>query len=165
MRHLLAAAALAAAALALALTGPAAAQTVADMADRPGWSVMRTGKPHAALVEATKAAVAANGLAVVTEAGPTEAAARRGVTIPGNRVIGAFNNVFAVRLLEQSTAAMIEAPLTLYVTENADGTATLSYRLPSEVLAPYVADAPGVADIATELDSVFAAIAAAAVAD
>jgi uncharacterized protein (DUF302 family) len=160
LRHVLAAAALAG-----ALTGPVAAQTVADMADRPGWSVIRTDAPFADLVEATKAAVVAHGMAVVTEAGPTEAAARRGVTIPGNRVIGAFNNVFAVRLLEQSTAAMIEAPLRLYVTENADGSATLSYRLPSEVLAPYAAEAPGVAGIAAELDAVFAAIAASAVSD
>ena len=151
--------------LAVALAGPLSAQTVADMSDRPGWSVIRTAKPHADLVEATKAAVAANSMAVVTEAGPTEAAARRGVTIPGNRVIGAFNNVFAVRLLEQSTASMIEAPLRLYVTENADGTATLSYRRPSEVLSPYTAEAQGVAEIAAELDTVFAAIAASAVAD
>jgi uncharacterized protein (DUF302 family) len=133
--------------LALALsTAPLAAQTVADMAPRDGWEVLPTTKSYDDLVAATKDAVAANGLAVVT----------------GNRVIGAFNNVFAVRILEMSTAAMIEAPIRLYVTENTDGTATLSYKRPSTVFAPYMAEAGGLDAAAAELDTIFAAIAAAA---
>ena len=63
-------------------------------------------------------------MGVVTQAGPTQAAASRGITIPGNRVIGVFNNDFAVNILALSTAAMIEAPIRFYVTEGADGTAT-----------------------------------------
>ncbi len=152
------------AAIALA-AAPAFAQTVADISPRDGWEVLPTGKSYAELVEDTRAAVEANGLAVVTEAGPTEAAAGRGVTIPGNRVIGAFNNVFAVRILELSTAAMIEAPVRLYVTENGDGTATLSYKTPSTVFAPYAAEAEGLAEVAAELDAMFAAVAEAAVAE
>lgn len=151
---------------ALTLTAaPALAQTVADMTPREGWEVLPTAKGYAELVEDTKTAVEANGLAVVTEAGPTEAAAGRGVTIPGNRVIGAFNNDFAVRILEMSTPAMIEAPVRLYVTENADGTATLSYKAPTAVFAPYAAEAEGLAEVAAELDAAFAAVAQAAVAE
>jgi len=105
-----------------------------------------------------------NKMAVVTQAGPTGAARNRGITIPGNRVIGIFNNIYAVRILELSTAAMIEAPIRMYVTENADGTATLSYKTPSTVFAPYMAEAD--ADLATaaaELDVIFQSIAADAV--
>ena len=113
------------------------------------------------MIEDLKSAVKAHKFGVVTQAGPTKAAARRGVTIPGNRVIGVFNNVFAVRTLETSTAAMIEAPIRFYITENDDETATLSYKTPSFVFAPYMEEGGAeLAAIASELDSIFASIAA-----
>ncbi|MEX0350287.1 MAG: DUF302 domain-containing protein [Paracoccaceae bacterium] len=141
----------------------AASAHAKDMSDRDGWVVLPTGKTHEQLVEDVKAAVKDNGLIVVTQAGPTKAAAARGITIPANRVIGVFNNDFAVRVLNTSTAAMIEAPIRLYVTENADGTATLSYKTPSFVFAPYV-DEGGteLEGIAQELDERFDAIATSA---
>lgn len=145
-----------AAAFSLALALPAAA----EMSAREGWVVRPTDKAYQALIDAVKAAAGENSLGVVTEAGPTGAAAARGVTIPGNRVIGLFNNVFAVRILGLSTPAMIEAPIRVYVTENADGTATLSYKTPSFVFAPYVAEAgPDLEAAAAELDALFAAVA------
>ena len=129
-----------------------------------GWAVYPTDKSYQQLVDDTKSAVKANGLIVVTQAGPTKAAAARGITIPGNRVIGVFNNDYAVRVLETSTAAMIEAPIRFYVTENEDGTATLSYKTPSFVFAPYVYEGgEPLADIAEELDDKFQAIAESAV--
>lgn len=132
----------------------------ADMEERDGWSVLRTDQSHADLVASTRSAIRDKGLIVVTQAGPTKAAAARGIEIPGNTVIGAFNNDFAVRLLELSIPAMIEAPIRFYVTENEDGSATLSYKRPSFLLAPYLTDGgPGVAEIADELDTVFDAIA------
>ncbi|MEM9318182.1 MAG: DUF302 domain-containing protein [Pseudomonadota bacterium] len=136
------------------------AQEVADLTPRDGWEVHATPHSFDDLVARTRDAISENGLAVVTQAGPTGAAANRGIEIPGNRIIGAFNNQFAVRILELSTAAMIEAPVRFYVTENADGTATLSYKRPSMVFAPY-ADEGGAAlgDAASELDEIFAAIA------
>jgi uncharacterized protein (DUF302 family) len=73
-----------------------------------------------------------------------------------------FRNDYARRMLKASVAAGIEAPLRFYVTENADTSATLSYRTPSSVFAPY-----GVAELdsmAQELDEIFAAIAAQALA-
>lgn len=125
-----------------------------------GWAVHQTDKSYAELVDTTKAAIKKNGLIVVTQAGPTKAAAARGITIPGNRVIGAFNNDYAVRVLETSTNAMIEAPIRFYVTENDDGTATLSYKTPGFVFAPYV-DEGGTAllEIAEELDTKFQSVA------
>ncbi|WP_299076494.1 DUF302 domain-containing protein [uncultured Ruegeria sp.] len=133
--------------------------TLADEA-LSGWAVYDTGKSYEELVADTKAAVKENGLIVVTQAGPTKAAAARGITIPGNRVIGVFNNDFAVRVLETSTAAMIEAPIRFYVTEDDDGTATLSYKTPSFVFAPYVYEGgEALSDIASELDNRFQDIA------
>ncbi|WP_299722512.1 DUF302 domain-containing protein [uncultured Tateyamaria sp.] len=132
---------------------------LAEMAPRDGWSVTQTSKSHDQLVADVKSAAKANKMGVVTQAGPTAAAAKRGITIPGNRVIGLFNNVYAVNILNLSTAAMIEAPIRMYVTENADGTATLSYKLPTTVFAPYMEEAgPELATLANELDAIFAAI-------
>ncbi len=141
--------------LSLACTLPAAAGI-----DRPGWGSIDTGKSYPELVAAVKAAAIAEGMGVVTEAGPTEAAKARGIDIPGNRVIGIFSNDYAVRILRLSTAAMIEAPLRMYVTETPGGTATLSWKLPSAVFAPY-ADEGGeaLAETAAELDVIFGAIA------
>lgn len=140
----------------------ALAQTAqAEMAPRDGWSVTPTAKTYEQLIDAVKSAATANKMGVVTQAGPTGAAANRGITIPGNRVIGLFNNAYAVNILNLSTPAMIEAPIRMYVTENADGTATLSYKQPSTVFAPYMDEAgPQLATLAAELDAIFANISA-----
>jgi uncharacterized protein (DUF302 family) len=140
--------------------------TLPAWADEPlsGWAVYPTDKSYENLVADTKAAVKENGLIVVTQAGPTKAAAARGIIIPGNLVIGAFNNDYAVRVLETSVRAMIEAPIRFYVTENEDGTATLSYKTPSFVFAPYVYEGgEPLSDIASELDTKFQAVAESAV--
>lgn len=134
----------------------------ADVTAREGWVVVETSKAYDQLVSDVKSAVKANKMGVVTQAGPTGAAKSRGITIPGNRVIGVFNNRYAVRILGLSTAAMIEAPIRIYVTET-DGGATLSYKTPSFVFAPYMDEAGADLGVAAkELDAVFQAIAEAA---
>lgn len=131
----------------------------AEMVPRAGWSVAKTNKSHDQLIDDVIAAAKANKMGIVTQAGPTGAAKSRGITIPGNRVIGLFNNIYAVEILNLSTAAMIEAPIRVYVTENPDGTATLSYKLPSTVFAPYMVEAgPELTRMAAELDAIFASI-------
>jgi len=146
---------------ALMLTAQALAGSVAP---RDGWAVHDTAKPYKALIGDLRAAAKAEGMFVVTQAGPTGAAKKRGITIPGNRVIGLYNNDFAVRAIRLSVAAMIEAPIRMYVTEDDDGTATLSYKTPSHVFAPYFADGGAELEaLAAELDTIFAAIAARAV--
>ena len=146
--------------IALIFTVIASAGFSQSMAPRDGWVVIPTSKSYAQLVDDTVAAVKSNKMGVVTQAGPTGAAQKRGITIPGNRVIGVFNNVFAVRIIGLSTAAMIEAPIRLYVTENEDGTATLSYKIPTVVFAPYQDEAdPDLGVAAGELDAIFLAIA------
>lgn len=140
---------------------PAAADSVAP---RTGWVVHDTTYGYAELLERLRAAVREAGMGLVTEAGPTEAARNRGEEIPGNRVIGVFRNDFAVRAVRIAPAAMIEAPIRFYVTEDSDGTATLSYKTPGFVFAPYE-DIGGenLAALAGELDVIFAAIAEAVV--
>ena len=141
-------------------TGAAFAQSVTP---RDGWVVMPTNKPYAQLVKDVVAAVKANKMGVVTQAGPTGAAKKRGIDIPGNRVIGVFNNVYAVRIINLNMAAMIEAPVRMYVTENEDGTATLSYKTPTLVFTPYFAESdPDLGVAASELDAIFHTIAGAA---
>jgi uncharacterized protein (DUF302 family) len=159
--------ALRAAALAatLALTTPMPAS--AEIEPRDGWVVTPTGHDYAGLVARIDEAAAANKIAVVTRASATVGAkAVLDKTIPGNMVIGLYHPRFAVRMLEASVAAGIEAPVRLYVTENADGTATVSYKTPSAVFAPYM-DEGGEAlkALAGELDAVFAAVAAQAAAN
>jgi uncharacterized protein (DUF302 family) len=159
--------ALRAAALAatLALTTPMSAS--AELAPRDGWVVTPTGHDYAGLVARIDEAAAANKIAVVTRASATVGAKEvLAKTIPGNMVIGLYHPRFAVRMLEASVAAGIEAPIRLYVTENADGTATVSYKTPSAVFAPYV-DEGGEAlkALAGELDAVFAAVVAQAAAN
>ena len=146
----------AAAGLALLTTASLAEMT----GEREGWVIFKTTKAHDELTAILKNTVQDNQMGVVTQAGPTQAAANRGVDIPGNRVMGVFNNVYAVRILGLSTAAMIEAPIRFYITENNDGSATLSYKTPSHVFAPYFEE--GGEDLiaaAAELDEIFLTIA------
>ena len=127
---------------------------------RAGWVIIDTQKEHATLLSDLKKAVKAHKMGVVTQAGPTAAARNRGITIPENRVVGVFNNAFAVKILALSTAAMIEAPVRMYVTEDVDGTATLSYKTPSFVFGPYMNEGgDALQALATELDVVFDEIA------
>lgn len=130
------------------------------IAPREGWAVHDTDQTYAELLASTKAAIKAEGMFLVTEAGPTEAAANRGIEILGNRVLGVYRNDYAVRAIRLSVPAMIEAPIRLYVTENADGTATLSYKTPTHVFAPYMSEGGTKLEaLAEELDQVFASIA------
>jgi uncharacterized protein (DUF302 family) len=120
--------------LAILLVAPAAAAELPDAL--PGWVIEPTGQGYAELIEQVDAAVAASPLNVVTRASATVGAKSLGQDIPGNMVIGVFAPQFAIRLLEASLAAGIEAPLRLYITENPDGSATLSYKTAAHVLAP-----------------------------
>lgn len=105
--------------------------------------------------------IEANKLGLVARASASAGAAARGVTIPGNAVLMVFRNDYAVRMLAASIPAGIEAPLRIYVTEGADGKASVSYRTPTVVFAPY--GNAQLDDMAKELDPVFARIVAGAV--
>ncbi|PSL18631.1 DUF302 domain-containing protein [Shimia abyssi] len=130
-----------------------------EITPREGWVVINTDKSHETLLSDLRAAVKANKMGVVTQAGPTGVARNRGIEIPENRVVGVFNNDFAVKILATSTAAMIEAPIRFYVTENPDKTATLSWKTPSFVFAPYMGEGgASLKELARALDERFAKI-------
>ena len=112
-----------------------------------------TSKSFAELQSALEASVKANNMIVVARASASCGAAKRDVTIPGNMVVGVYRNDFAVQMLEASVPAGIEAPIRFYLTENDDGTASLSYRLPSTVFAPYGSEE--LSGMARELDVIW----------
>ena len=133
--------------------------------ERDGWRVIATDKPYQALVDDLKAAIKAEKMLLVTQASASAGAKGRGLTIPGNRVMGVYRNDYAIRMLEASVAAGIEAPIRFYVTEDTGGTATLSWKTPSFVFAPYMEEGgDALAELAAELDGVFRTIADKAVA-
>lgn len=137
-----------------------------DLMPRDGWVVTKTPHAYADLYPRLKEAITANKMRQITTASATLGAKGRKIIIPGNRVVGVYNNVWAVRMLEASIPAGIEAPMRFYLTENKDGTSTLSYKTPSHVFAPYFADAkPDLKAMARELDVVFQAIHDATVAE
>ena len=131
---------------------------------RDGWVVVHSSQPYVVLVQSLEAAGKAEKMGLVTSASASEGAKAAGITIPGNRVIGVFRNDFARRMLSASSAAGIEAPTRFYVTENQDGTATLSYKKPSFVFASYLDEGgDALKALAAELDEIFARLADAAI--
>jgi uncharacterized protein (DUF302 family) len=121
-----------------------------------GTITIETQKPFGVYVKKLLAAIGVNKMGVVAHACADCGAKNIGMTIPGNRVIMIFHPRFAVRMLSASIAAGIEAPVRLYVTENADGTARLTYRKPSHIFGAYKVKDLDV--MAEELDVVVAKI-------
>ncbi len=135
----------------------AATSMIAAAADQseplPGTVTIKTTHGFDALAGRVEKAVADHKMGLVAQASASRGAAARGVKIPGNLVLMVFRNDYAVRMLNASVPAGIEAPLRLYITENPDGTASLTYRTPSAVFAPYGSQALG--EMAKELDEIF----------
>ncbi len=125
-----------------------------------GWSVIDTGHSYKALIARLDAAVKANKMGLVGRASATVGAKKMlDKTIPGTMVVGVYRPDFAVRMLAASVPAGLEAPIRFYITENGDGTATLSYKKPSAVFAPYTDGGAALRELAAELDTIFAKIA------
>jgi uncharacterized protein (DUF302 family) len=122
-----------------------------------GTEVINTGHSYDTLVGRLMEAVKNNKMGVVARASATLGAKNIGVLIPGNMVVMVYHPKYAVRMLKASVPAGIEAPIRYYITENEDGTATLTYRTPSSVFNPY--QNAELDEMAKELDVVFARIA------
>lgn len=124
-----------------------------------GMQVIEIDTPILEYQDALIEAVEANEMGVVAQAcADCGARAALDKEIPKNRVIMVFHPRFAVRMLEASVPAGIEAPLRLYLTEQDDGTARLTYRLPSHVFGAYEVEA--LDEMGTELDDIIARIVA-----
>lgn len=144
---------LAAALMLSAVVVPYGGALAADAAVLPETRVVSIGKPFDALVSHLEQAITDNKMVLVAQASASRGAASRGVKIPGNIVLMVFRNDYAVRMLEANVEAGIEAPLRIYVTEEADGSTRVSYPLPSAVFRPY-GDAR-IDAMAQELDPIF----------
>ncbi|MEO1092715.1 MAG: DUF302 domain-containing protein [Pseudomonadota bacterium] len=145
--------------LALLALSTSAAFAADGFAELPGWEIRQSEHDYATLMQRTEDAVKASPLNVVTKASATVGAKSLGVTIPGNAVLGVYAPDFAIRMLEASVQAGIEAPLRLYVTESGDGTAVLSYVRATQVFAPYTDGGEALATMAAELDAILETIA------
>ncbi len=139
----------------------AASPVAAEIAARPGWAVHPSAHGYGDLVKRLDTAIKANKMAAVTRASATVGAKKAfDKIIPGNMVVGVYHPRFAVPMLEASVQAGIEAPIRFYVTENENGTATLSYKTPGAVFAPYFDDGGDkLKALAAELDDLFGKIA------
>ena len=119
----------------------------------PGTHTVASSYAFDALAARVEKAIESNKMGLVAQASASRGAAGRGVKIRGNLVLMVFRNDYAVRMLAANVPAGIEAPLRIYVTEDADGKASVTWRTPSAVFAPY-----GSAELNTmarELDPVF----------
>lgn len=128
----------------LAISSSALADPSTKTIDTPQRFEETVGRLEKAIVD--------NKMSLVSEASASKGAASRGIKIPGNTVLMVFRNDYAVRMLKASVPAGIEAPLRIYVTENANGS-SVTYRSPSATFAPYKnaeLDA-----LASELDPIF----------
>jgi len=141
------------------LTLAAESAAAQEWSASPGWEITKTRHSYANLIERLNTAVKTNKMGLVTRASATLGAKALGKTIPGNMVIGVYHPRFAIRMLEASIPAGIEAPVRFYVTENADHTATLSYKTPTAVFAPYKDGGEKLTAMARELDAIFTKIA------
>ena len=116
-----------------------------------GTVTQETETPFKAYVKSFRKAIKANGFNVVGVAYANCAIKSRfNEKVAGNRVFMFFRPDYARRMLQASIAAGIEAPLRAYVTETPDGTAKLTYRLPSHVFGAY--DVPALTKMGEELD-------------
>lgn len=134
-------------------------------ANPEGLRIFETSYSFEQLETRLSEAIARADMLQVFKASASRFASTRGVDIPGNSVYGVFRNDFAVRMIRANPLAGTEAPILFHVMENPDGTATLAYKTPGAVFAPY--DDPGgdLRQMAAELDGIFARIAANAAAD
>ncbi len=121
-----------------------------------GMQVIETSLPFEPFRQQLLQAIKANKMGVVANACGSCGAKSIGVTIPGNQIIMVFRPDYAVRMLKASVAAGIEAPLRLYLTEQPNGKARLTYRLPSHVFGVY--GVPALDEMASELDSLLGKI-------
>ena len=132
-----------------------------DLAAQKGWVSIKSTHDYPTMIKRVNAAAKVNKIGIVSRASATVGAAKvLKKKIPGNMVVGLYHPRFAVRMLQASIAAGIEAPIRVYITENTDGTATLSYKKPSTVFAPYMnTGGEKLKALATELDTLFDAVA------
>ncbi len=130
--------------------------TIVTAKDSSPRVVLETNKSFQAFTQDLTAAIRKNKMGQVCWASAQAGAASIGVKIPGNQVFMIYRPDFAVRMLKASVEAGFEAPIRIYVVEQENGTAQVSYIKPSDVFAGY--KNAELNAMARELDTIFAAI-------
>src|SRR3990172_4435108 len=92
--------------------------------------VVKSTAPFQKVASTLVQAIADEKMGLVCHANAQAGAASWGVKIQGNQVLMVFRPDFAIRMLKASVEAGIEAPIRIYIYENSDGTATVTYRKP-----------------------------------
>lgn len=87
-----------------------ATTALAQDAGLPGTRSLPTRFGFETLVARTEAAIETHKMGLVAKASASQGAAGRGIKVPGNAVLMVFRNDYAVRMLDASVAAGIEAP-------------------------------------------------------
>lgn len=119
----------------------------------PGTNSVTSTYAFDALAGRLEKSIESNKMGLVAQASASRGAAARGVKIRGNLVLMVFRNDYAVRMLAASVPAGIEAPIRIYLVEEADGKTSVTWRSPSAVFAPY--GGTELNAMARELDPVF----------
>lgn len=130
-----------------------AAARADNPAPYPGTQTQKSAHAFGETVARLEKSIDTNKMGLVAKASASAGAAARGVKIAGNIVLMVFRNDYAVRMLATNVPAGIEAPIRIYVAEDTDGKASVTYRTPTALFAPY-----GNADLnamARELDPIF----------
>lgn len=134
----------------LALAMPLASAQTATPSQ--GTRTVTSGYGFDELASRLEKAIEANNMGLVAQASASRGAAARGVKIRGDPVLMVFRNDYAVKMLAASIPAGIEAPLRVYLAEDADGTTSVTWRYPSAVCARYCS--AELSAMAKELDPV-----------
>lgn len=99
--------------------------------------------------------IEATGMRQVAHINGQANAAMIGKTVPADQILEIFRPDFAVRVWEACKPAGHDIPLRIHVYEDGEET-KVTCRMPSEVFAPFEADA--LTPIGTELDEIFSSI-------
>ena len=129
-----------------------------DASAYPGTWTVRSAYGFPETVARPGQSIDANKIGLGARAGASAGAAARGVESAGNTGRADFRDAFAVRMLAASILGNIEVPLHVYVTEEADRDASVTYRAPTAVFAP--CGSAQLDERAEEPDPIFARIVA-----
>lgn len=107
------------------------------------------------VVAALKEAASAFSMAVVAHINGQANAAKQGMQVDCDQILEIFRPNLAAKVWAADKAAGIDIPLRVHVYAK-DNKTVASYRLPSQVFAPYAH--PDLTQLGIELDGIFAAI-------
>lgn len=117
---------------------------------------MKTRSYHAPFDEVVAALISGieeSGMLLVADIDVRKNAAKRGMSLTGNRILEVFRPDYAARVWEMEIEAGVDIPIRIHVHEDGAGAVTARYRSPLEVLSGHGNDELTL--FAAELEPVF----------